>query len=578
MQGNHNYFSNETKVWSYSQSCIYLLHLKYTQSMRQIIIFLFFLISEAILVPSFSAEGYMFRVYLKDKGETSFQTNRPEDFLSKRAIERRKRQGIAIDESDFPISLKYIQDIEKLGYTVVAQSKWLSTVSVLCEDSISIDQIKKLEFVDKVSFVWKNTPQKTTTKNKGREPLLKTTKSLEKSHTEYGYAHDQVRTTNAAFLHEQGYTGKGIEIAVIDAGYKNLNEILLLDNINIKGIKNFVYDGEDILQSSDHGLKVLSVMATNRPEIFVGTAPEAGYWLLKTEDTRSEYPIEEDYWVAAAEYADSVGVDIINTSLGYYQFNDPSQDYTHSQLDGKTAHISKGAEMATQKGIFVEVSAGNEGHKSWRKIIVPADVESVLTVGAMSADSTLSYFSSRGPTSDGRIKPDVIALGQRINVVASNGEVEPSDGTSFAGPVMSGLVACLWQAYPDLTNLELLDIIKKSSHKYNTPDTSWGYGIPNMQKAFLLAKKETSGINDDFESEESIFEVYPIDSVGNFRVINTNTNKPYRLLVSSLNGKVILTDKSNQDIKDYYIPNASGQVFIISISAQNSSISKKIKF
>lgn len=527
-------------------------------------------------ISSFAADGYMFRLQLKNKGESSYTINNPEQFLSKRAIERRKRQGIAIDSSDLPISANYIKAIEELGYKVVAKSKWLSTLSVFCEDSIQIDKIQELDFIDNVTFVWKSdtiTPLKPK-----RDPVMKKIKTLDKSETEYAYSYDQIKTVKGNYLHEQGHTGKGIEIAIIDAGYENLDNILLLDNVIIKGIKDFVYDGEDILQSSDHGLKVLSVMATNRPEVFVGTAPNSKYWLFRSEDKRSEYPIEEDYWIAATEYADSIGVDVINTSLGYYDFNYPAKSYTQDQLDGKTAQISKGAKIATQKGIFVEVSAGNEGQRSWQKIVFPSDVDNVLTVGSMTRDSLVSVFSSRGLTADGRIKPDVVALGSKIHVIASTGEIEESDGTSFAGPVMSGLAACLWEAFPNLTNIELLDIIRKSAHKYDSPDASFGYGIPDMEKAFKLANKLTSGIDEELESKSSDFEVYPIDTIGNFRVKNNGNSNIYHIIASTINGKIVLNEKSNQPIQDYFIPQANNSVFIIHIREVNSSYSKKIKF
>ncbi len=342
----------------------------------------------------------------------------------------------------------------------------------------------------------------------------------------------------------------------------------------IKGTKDFVYDGEDMFQSSDHGLKVLSLMATNRPEIFVGTAPDTKYWLLRSEDGRSEYPIEEDYWIAAAEYADSVGVDIINTSLGYSDFNASAQSYTQDQLDGKTAHITKAAEIAAKKGIFVEVSAGNEGNNIWQKIAVPADAEHVLTVGSMTRDSLVSIFSSRGFTADGRVKPDVVALGSKINVVSSTGEIEQSNGTSFAGPVMSGLAACLWEAYPNLTSLQLLDIIKQSAHKFDNPDKSFGYGIPDMEKALKLA----ADIAAEQEDRYKIFEIYPIDTVGNFRVVNNGEIKAYNVAAYTISGRIVLNDKLNQYMQDYYIPHANRQIYIVNIKGADLSFSKKIKF
>lgn len=436
-------------------------------------------------VCAFSSEGFMFRIFFKDKGQSVYKQEHPEAFLSKRAMERRVRYNISIDSTDLPVSGYYVNIIQNEGCKVISESKWMNAISIFCLDSMLIGKIQKHDFVDSTLLVWKGD----TIEQKKQRASFRVKLPVNSAETKFGYGYDQIKKVNGAILHDMGYKGSGMEIAIIDAGYKNLPEIPLLDNIIIKGVKDFVYEGIDVYESSDHGLKVLSLMGTNQENVYVGTAPKAKYWLLRSEDGRSEYPVEEDYWVAAAEYADSVGVDIINTSLGYSKYNAPAKAYSREQLDGKTAFITRAAEMAINKGIFISVSAGNEGWDLWRTITVPADAENVLTVGSVTRDSLVSAFSSRGPSADGRIKPDVVALGTNINVITGNGEIEPSSGTSFAGPVISGLAACLWEAFPALSNLQLLDIIKKSSHKYDNPDNAFGYGIPNMEKAMTLAKE-----------------------------------------------------------------------------------------
>lgn len=521
-----------------------------------------------------ASDGYMFRIQLKDKGKTNYTIDSPEEFLSLRAIERRDRQNISINDTDLPISSTYIDSIEKLGCKVVAKSKWLKTVSIYCSDSLFIEKVNELDFVDNSTFVWKGDTAKTK-----RVELPRSKRSLVKPVDEYGHGKDQIKTVNGQILHKEGYKGKGMEIAIIDAGYTNLNEILLLDNVSIKGIKDFVYNGNNILESSDHGLKVLSVLAANRPTIFVGTAPDAKYWLLRSEDSRSEFPIEEDYWATAVEYADSVGVDIINTSLGYHTFNSPAKNYTHEQLDGKTAYITRAAEIATSKGIFMEVSAGNDGGNSWNKIVFPSDAENVLTVGAMARDSTIAYFSSRGLTADGRIKPDVVAVGLGTAVISSSGDVELSNGTSFSGPVMAGLAACLWQSAPDLTNIELLNIIRKSADRYNNPNEAYGYGIPNMEKALLLAKEITSGIETEHITEASSFKIKS-DSIGHFRLSrNKETNdEPYNVRVFDLKGDLIFTDIFTHPSQDFIIPSYHKQVRIVIVMGEQKKESYKIMF
>lgn len=520
-----------------------------------------------------AADGYMFRLKLKDKNNSSFTTSSPETFLSQKSIERRIRQNIQINESDLPISEQYIGTIESLGYPIVAKSKWLNTISILCQDSSCVDSLRNIDFIDEIAFVWKS-----DSITKAKKDPLKAKKPTSKTNSTYGYAHDQIATLNGQYLHDEGFKGEGMEIAIIDAGYTNLKEILLLDNVFIRGIKDFVYNGNDLFNSSEHGINVLSAMATNRPGTYIGTAPKAKYWLFRSEDSRSEYPIEEDYWITAVEYADSVGVDLINTSLGYSWFDSPAENYTHDQLDGKTSPMSKVANLAALKGIFTVVSAGNEGYNKWEKITFPADAEHVLTVGSMTKDSLISTFSSVGPTFDGRIKPDVVAIGDKINVVGSDGDVMINNGTSFAGPVMCGLAACLWQVNPELTNLELLDIIKQSSSKYNTPGKSYGYGVPNMKLAKEIIEGTTTGIIDEsnLDSTQIIIES---DSVGHIRIFKPETedNEKLTLLIITLDGKIMVNDLLTENAQNYTFP-YSKQAYIISITGSNKKESKKIYF
>ncbi len=539
--------------------------------MAKYILLTFFIIYNLNISAS---DGYMFRIQLKDKGKTSCTIDKPEKFLSKRAIDRRKRQGISINNSDLPISSEYINIIQKLGCTVVAKSKWLETVSIYCADSSFVNKVNQLTFVDGSTFVWKGDTTHTISKE-----LTRTKRSVEKPKNEYGYSEVQIKTVTGDFLHHEGYKGKGMEIAIIDGGYTNLNDILLLDNVSIKGIKDFVFDGDDILKSSDHGLKVLSVLGANRPEIFVGSAPEAKYWLLRSEDSRSEFPVEEDYFAAAAEYADSVGVNIINASLGYHTFDFPAKSYTHEQLDGKTAYVTKAAQVAVSKGIFVEISAGNDATNVWGKIGFPCDAPNVLTVGAIARDSTIASFSSRGLTADGRIKPDVVAVGLGTAVITGTGEVELANGTSFSGPIMSGLAACLWQSAPTLTNLELLDIIRKSADRYTTPDGVYGYGIPNMKKAFVLAGNTPTGIKGEVLTREPLFNITS-DSIGHFRVFRNreSMNGTYNIQVINLDGKVIMSDALREQEQDFDVPGYPKQAKIIVITGTGVTESYKIIF
>lgn len=200
----------------------------------------------------------------------------------------------------------------------------------------------------------------------------------------------------------------------------------------------------------------------NQPHVMVGTAPEASFWLLRSEDEYSEHLVEQDYWAAALEFADSVGVDVVNTSLGYYAFDDPSKDYRYCDLDGKFALMSRQAAKAADKGMVIVCSAGNAGSGSWKKTTPPGDAENVLTVGAINKQGVLAPFSSIGNTADGRVKPDVMAVGLGSDVMGTDGIVRGANGTSFSSPIMCGMVACLWQALPDLTAKELIELVRRS--------------------------------------------------------------------------------------------------------------------
>lgn len=430
---------------------------------------------------------YKFRLILKDKGKTKYKVEKPQEFLSQEAIERRRQQGIAIDETDLPISEKYLKDIEKAGGVVVAKSKWLSSVAVHCSDSTMVDRFKELPFVSDAVFVWRG--KRAEPKKKTDSIISYPAKETVEFGNYYGRGWDNIRLNNGQHLHNAGFRGKGMAIAVIDAGFSHLPQIEMLNNLDIKGHKGFVYQHDDMFQDANqHGLNVVSCIGTNKPMQFVGTAPEASFWLLGSEDARSEFPIEEDYWAAAIEYADSVGVKVVNTSLGYNDFDAPAQDYTHAILDGKTAHITRAANNAVKKGMLVVISAGNSGDSEWEKITPPSDAYNALTVGAIQRDSTIARFSSRGLTADLRIKPDVMTLGAGSVVIKDNGTVSYSSGTSFSSPIMCGMAACLWQAFPTLTNVEIVDVIRESSDKYETPNKDYGYGIPDMKKAMEIAQ------------------------------------------------------------------------------------------
>ncbi|QTE40042.1 S8 family serine peptidase [Mucilaginibacter gossypii] len=427
---------------------------------------------------------YKYRLILKDKGTSAYSINKPSEFLSARAIKRRRKRNIPIDGTDLPISPDYIKAIKQVGGVIVAQSKWLNTVSVNTSDQFLVDKYKALPFVKDVVLVWEG-PRLSTTPAKYTDIPQPGSNQTANTPLDYGAATANISTSNGQALHNKGFKGAGIDIAVIDEGFINLKTNPAFNNVSIKGAKSFVYESPDPYAIDNHGVWVTSCMAVNKPGTYVGTAPEANYWLLHTEDALTEYPIEEDYWVNAIEYADSVGVDIVNSSLtytnGYYL---TEARYKFEDMDGKTAMATRAANVAFNKGIFIVCCAGNE--QQW--VGTPADSPDALTVGAVNYTGIIVPISSFGITVDGRVKPDIVAVGIGAGVINPMGVSEERMGTSYSSPIMCGLAACLWQAYPKLTNRDLLVVLRKSANKYNNPVMPYGYGLADMQKAMDFAK------------------------------------------------------------------------------------------
>lgn len=434
-------------------------------------------------ITVYKSYNYKLRLILKDKGHADYSLNQPEKFLSVRAIDRRRKRNIAIDDLDLPISKDYLKQIEKVGGKIVSQSKWLKTVCVQCDDEALIDEYEKLPFVEDVIKVWRGEKKKRLQNIPAINNSFMTGNISDYSIEDYGDALGNIILHNGQILHERGFKGDGIEIAVIDAGFVNILENPALSDIRIKGAKSFLYEDSNPYNTDEHGIGVTACMATNKPGYYIGSAPEAGYWLLRSEDAISgDYPAEEDYWTAAIEYADSAGVDMVNTSLSYIQNEWPFPSHKFEEMDGKTAMPTRAANIAAGKGIFIVCCAGNNG--SW--VGTPADSPNVLTVGSVAATGSIGPFTAYGMTVDGRMKPDVVALGSGVHTIDTEGSIVLRSGTSYASPILCGLIACLWQAYPWATNQDLLNVIKKSSDRYDSPMLPYGYGIVNIQKAIDL--------------------------------------------------------------------------------------------
>lgn len=455
----------------------------------RLVFLLLFICSELAVLAQDSANTYW--VKLIDKKGTPFQITHPEVFLSKRSIDRRVRHQIPIDETDLPVSPVYLNSLKERGLEVVHTSKWLNGATVRTMDTTLMKNIAALPFVLSV--------QLTKPANVIKSAHLKFSDPEENGNippVNYGNAYNQLSQLNGQYLHNKGFRGKGIQIAVIDAGFWKVNELVAFDSLRnsnrILGTRDFVDPQADFYQQHTHGMSVLSCMGGNIPGTLVGTAPDASFYLFRSEDAATEYLIEEDNWVAAAELADSVGADVINSSLGYSLFDDPKMNHTYSDMNGTKNRVTQGANMAFEKGILIFTSAGNEGNNEWKHIISPSDGENVISVGAVNLSGIRASFSSVGPAFGGAVKPNVAAQGSLTYLVASNEDVGYSSGTSFSSPVLAGMGACLLQANPEASVKQIKMAIEQSAHQYNTPDSLLGYGIPDFQKADLILKNAGS--------------------------------------------------------------------------------------
>ncbi|MFW5773298.1 MAG: S8 family serine peptidase [Tangfeifania sp.] len=469
--------------------------------MKNFIILFIIVISIFAWLPS-SGQSF-FWVGFTDKKGTPYSLSFPEDFLSERAIQRREKQNIAIDSLDLPPNPDYIQQVLNLGADCIHSSRWLNGVTVFAQhDSFQVN-VLKLPFVEEVVFTKPGSTRKSVV-NKFADPMTQG-ETLKIDTLLYGSSVFQVGQLNGQFLHNQDFKGGGMHIAVLDAGFYRANQYSAFDSLwinnRILGVKDFVNKDFDAFEMHYHGMSVLSIMGGNVPGKLIGTAPEASYWLLRSEDIGSEYLIEEDNWVVAAEFADSAGADIINSSLGYFEFDDPEMNHTYEDMDGKTTRVTQAANIAASRGMLVFSSAGNEGNNKngWKYIIAPSDGDSVVAVGAVNSEGSPAPFTSCGPASDGDVKPNVSAVGWNTTVQLSNGTIGFGNGTSYSSPVMAGAAACLWQANPFAGASHVKNAIEESAHLFGNPDSLLGYGIPDMKiadkilKSTLMERYEVEG-------------------------------------------------------------------------------------
>ncbi len=433
-----------------------------------------------------------------DKNNSPYSISNPTQYLSQRAINRRTNQGIAINNQDIPVNAVYAQQVSSTGAIIISYSRWFNGVVVRITNQSQIAAINALSCVN---------TNKPLARVKVSQPLIPLAQSIastkkaaasQSDRFNYGQSQNQIYLLNGQCLHNQGYDGTGMQIGIIDNGFDNAPNLLVFDTLfnkqQVIATHDFFTNNNLVYNEGGHGTEVLSCIAANSSGQLVGSAPYAKFYLLRSELDTTEKMVEEYQWVSAIEYADSAGADVVNSSLGYTIFDDAAQNHTWADLNGRTSVASLSATMAARRGMIVCVAAGNEGNNAWQKISVPADADSILSVGAVDGTGLYASFSSVGNTADGRTKPDVAAQGLNTAIAYTNGNISPGSGTSFASPTMAGMVACLWQGNPTKTNMQVIAAIKQSASQYAMPDSLLGYGIPDFCVADQLLKS-TFGIH-----------------------------------------------------------------------------------
>jgi hypothetical protein len=532
---------------------------------RIIFLSLFFL----FILQHTDAQQKKYFISFADKNNSPFSISNPEQFLSARSIQRRAKQGIPVSARELPANPAYADSLRSIGAKVLYISRWMNSVLVLA-DSTQHANILSLPFVQ------------------GSRPLTRMAASI-KLHTQesiqrinssslYGNSFNQISMIGVDYMHTQGIHGEKIQIAVLDAGFSRANTLYFFDtlfiNNQILSTWDFVDSENNVYDDDAHGTNVLSILGGFAQGQLVGPAYKASYYLLRTEDATSESEVEEVNWLMGAEYADSAGADIISSSLGYFDFDDPSTSHSYADMDGNTTIISRAADMAVSTGMVVVNSAGNEGADPWYYIIAPADGDSVLAIGAVDAFGNYAGFSSHGPSFDGRIKPDVAAQGAGVIYGTASNSISAGNGTSFSCPLISGMAAGLWQSFPNLKNTELIDYIKKSASHYTTPDNLTGYGIPNFRRAGDLIKLAR---NDELH-------IYPNPVFGSVNLVIPAqlAGQPLNIRIYDLLGKLIyqeeiITSELTHTLK-FDADRLSTGMYLMTVGGRSNYTLKLIKY
>lgn len=513
-------------------------------------------------------------VYFNAKPNAQAFFDNPLSELSQRSLDRRAVQNIGLDVKDVPVNQSYINQITAAqGIVVLAKSKWFNALHIQGSED-DIRALTDLSFVERVDFANRllNNPLRTSVPKK---KIKKVHKVFETDVLfNYGNSANQIQMLNGQLLHQQNFTGAGKIIAVMDGGFPGVNTAStfsrLRNNNQILGGYDYVNRSTDFYSGLSHGTLVLSTMGGFKDNELVGTAPDASYYLFITEDGANEWPLELSLWVEAAEEADRLGVDIINTSLGYTEFDNPNYNFTYADMNGTTTFISKGLDIAFSRGMICVNSAGNSGNSPWFYISAPADAINALAIGAVNAAGDYATFSSQGPSSDGRVKPDVVAQGQQSVLSSTSGNITTASGTSFSGPITAGMVACLWQALPNATNSEIMQLIKQSASTYNNPTDELGYGIPDFNLAL------NNGLLDVNTSDKGRFMVYPNPATDAVTIAFPAGYDNVTIYLYNTMGQLMVSRKLTGEDKSVPLTGFSSGIYLYKIESVSASESGKI--
>jgi len=518
------------------------------------------------LITAMAQDRYI--IFLKDKANSPFSISNPSNYLSARAIARKTRMNIFIDSLDIPVNPAYVTAIKNTGAIVLNKSKWLNTITVEADTAQAI-AIGNLSYVKRYKKVFGSNVHKTSVNKFPEENIVNPFNNIDSS--KYGNAWNQTKMLNADVLHQIGLTGSTMQIAIIDAGFRNTNTHSAFDSLRIKnqiiGTWNFTDNTSFVYDYSNHGTSVLSCIGANVPDTMIGMAPDAKFYLLKTEEEATEYIVEEYNWAAAAEYADSAGADIINSSLGYTEYDAASQSYTYADMNGITAPVTIAADIAVDKGVLVINSAGNSGSGAWFYIGAPADGKNVLSVGAVDPTKMIAGFSSNGPTADGRTKPDVVAQGGPAWIAKANtGGFGYGSGTSFSGPIIAGFSACAFELYkiqyPGANPLQFKAWMKEHADNSMNPNNQYGWGLPNGRKLFVL------GINHLNKSKITLYP-NPVNDFCQFNIPNTQSAE---IAIYTSTGALLKKEKLQSAIGNFKFETANlyTGLYVIKIKTEHT--------